>query len=149
MKQIDCWSLVTNESGKAVKKFMYVNRHAPHGTIYPLEGLEVVLIGAAFDQDVSMAFIGDGVFQLNKGQDTTDSGMKNVAPTYGALGDYEVTKLYVEQESLDERGLELNDLMNLTWEDEEENWAEKPSIRVVSRAQLSDLLEQQDVILNF
>ena len=51
---------------------MYVNRHAPHGTIYPLEGLEVVLIGAAFDQDVSMAFIGDGVFQLNKGQDTAD-----------------------------------------------------------------------------
>ncbi|HIB81511.1 MAG TPA: sulfurtransferase complex subunit TusC, partial [Gammaproteobacteria bacterium] len=90
-----------------MKKFMYVNRHAPHGTIYPLEGLEVVLIGAAFDQDVSMAFIGDGVFQLNKGQDTADSGMKNVAPTYGALGDYEVTKLYVEQESLDERGLEL------------------------------------------
>ena len=69
--------------------------------------------------------------------------------TYGALGDYEVTKLYVEQESLDERGLELSDLMNLTWEDEEENWAEKPSIRVVSRAQLSDVLEQQDVILNF
>jgi len=75
--------------------------------------------------------------------------MKNCAPTYGALGDYEVTKLYVEQESLDERGLELSDLMNLTWDDEEEDWAEKPSIRVVSRAQLSDLLEQQDVILNF
>ena len=75
--------------------------------------------------------------------------MKNFAATYGALGDYEVTKLYVEQESLDERGLELNDLMNLTWEDEEEDWVEKPSIRVVSRAQLSDLLEQQDVILNF
>ncbi len=149
MKPIDWSSLVINESGKAVKKFMYVNRHAPHGTIYPLEGLEVVLIGAAFDQDVSMAFIGDGVFQLNKGQDTADSGMKNFAPTYGALGDYEVTKLYVEQESLDERGLELNDLMNLTWEDEEADWVEKPSIRVVSRAQLSDLLEQQDVILNF
>ena len=39
--------------------------------------------------------------------------------------------------------------MNLTWEDEQEGWAEKPSIQVVSRAQLSDLLEQQDVILNF
>ena len=149
MKQIDWSSLVINESGKVVKKFMYVNRRAPHVTIYPLEGLEAVLIVAAFDQDVSMAFIGDGVFQLNKGQDTADSGMKNFASTYGALGDYEVTKLYVEQESLDQRGLELNDLMNLTWEDEEEDWAEKPSIRVVSRAQLSDLLEQQDVILNF
>ena len=35
------------------KKFLYVNRKAPYGTIYALESLEVVLIGAAFEQDVS------------------------------------------------------------------------------------------------
>ena len=128
---------------------MYVNRHAPHGTIYALEGLEVVLIGADFDQDVSMAFIGDGVFQLKKGQDTTDSDIKNFSPTYRALGDYDVTQLYVERESLEERGLAIGDLMDLTWEDEEDDWAEKPSIRVVNRQELSDLLETQDVILNF
>ena len=128
---------------------MYVNRHAPHGTIYALEGLEVVLIGAAFDQDVSMAFIGDGVFQLKKGQDTTDSDIKNFSPTYRALGDYDVTQLYVERESLEERGLAIGDLMDLTWEDEEDDWAEKRSIRVVNRQELSDLLETQDVILNF
>jgi len=132
-----------------VKKFMFVNRHAPHGTIYALEGLEVVLIGAAFDQDVSMAFIGDGVFQLKKGQDTTDSDIKNFSPTYRALGDYDVTQLYVERESLEERGLAIGDLMDLTWEDEEDDWTEKPSIRVVNRQELSDLLETQDVILNF
>jgi len=40
-----------------IKKFMYVNRRAPYGTVYALESLEVVLIGAAFDQDVSLAFI--------------------------------------------------------------------------------------------
>jgi len=40
--------------GGVEKKFLYVNRRAPHGTIYPLESLETVLIGAAFDQDVSM-----------------------------------------------------------------------------------------------
>ena len=39
-----------------VKKFMFVNRKAPYGTIYALESLEVVLIAAAFDQDVSLAF---------------------------------------------------------------------------------------------
>ena len=44
-----------------IKKFMYVNRKAPYGTIYALESLEVVLIGAAFDQDVSLAFLDDGV----------------------------------------------------------------------------------------
>ena len=45
-----------------VKKFMFVNRKAPYGTIYALEGLEVVLISAAFDQDVSLAFMDDGVY---------------------------------------------------------------------------------------
>ena len=43
------------------KKFMYMNTKAPYGTIYALESLEVVLIGAAFEQDVSLAFFGDGV----------------------------------------------------------------------------------------
>lgn len=131
------------------KKFMYINRHAPHGTVYALEGLEVVLIGAAFEQDVCMAFIGDGVFQLKRDQDTKDTGMKNFSPTYKALGDYEVNRLYVERESLEERGLKEDDLMPLTWEDEEDDWAEKPSIHVVSRAALADLIEEQDVILNF
>lgn len=51
-----------------VKKFMYVNRKCPYGTIYALESLEVVLITAAFDQDVSLAFTDDGVYQLMKDQ---------------------------------------------------------------------------------
>ena len=131
------------------KKFMYINRRAPYGTVYPLEGLEVVLIGAAFEQEVCMVFISDGVFQLKQGQDTIDSGMKNFSPTYRALGDYEVTRLYVERESLEERGLTEADLMPLTWEDEDDDWAEKSSIHIVSRTQLSDLLEEQDVVFNF
>jgi tRNA 2-thiouridine synthesizing protein C len=133
----------------AIKKFMYVNRRAPYGSIYALEGLEVVLIGAAFDQDVCMAFVGDGVFQLKKGQDTADAGMKNFSPTYKALGDYEVNRLYVERESLEERGLGEQDLMDLTWEDEDDDWAEKPSIHIVSRQELAGLMEEQDVLLNF
>ena len=132
-----------------IKKFMYVNRRAPYGSIYALESLEVVLIGAAFDQDVSLAFIGDGVYQLKAGQDASESGQKNFSPIYQALGDYDVTKLYVEQESLDERGLTLDDLMPLTYEDEDDDWAEKDSLRVVSRAEMAELLDQQDVLFNF
>ena len=132
-----------------IKKFMYVNRRAPHGTIYAWESLEVVLIGAAFDQDVSVAFLDDGVYQLLKNQDTSEIETKNFSPTYSALGDYDVTKLFVEQESLEERGLTIDDLMDLKWEDEDEDWAEKDSIRVVSRAELKDVLEQQDIIFSF
>ena len=132
-----------------IKKFMYLNRRAPYGTIYAWESLEVVLIGAAFDQDVSLAFLDDGVFQLVEGQDTSDSDMKNFSSTYKALGDYEVTKRYVEKESLAERGLTLDDLMPLTWEDEDDDWAEKDSIRLVSRAELADIMDEQEVIYSF
>ena len=131
------------------KKFMYINRKAPYGTIYAWESLEVVLIGAAFEQDVSLAFMDDGVVQLTKGQDTKGIGMKNFSPTYAALGDYEVTKIYVEKESLEERGLTIDDLQHLVWEDEDDDWAEKDSIRVVSRSELADVLAGQDVLFNF
>jgi len=136
-------------SEENVKKFLYVNRKAPYGTIYAQEALEVVLIGAAFDQDVSLAFLDDGVFQLTKGQDTKDSGLKNFSPTFRALGDYEVTKLYVEQESLDERGLTLDDLQDIQYEDEDDDYEEKPSIIVVSRAKMADVMADQDVVLSF
>ncbi|MBE9563185.1 MAG: sulfurtransferase complex subunit TusC [Proteobacteria bacterium] len=137
------------EGGGATKKFLYVNRRAPYGSIYALESLEVVLIGAAFEQDVSLAFIDDGVYQLKKGQATEGIGMKNFSPTYNALGDYDINKIYVDKDSLEQRGLTLDDLMNLTWEDETDNYAEKPSISLVNSEELAALMEQQDVVLSF
>ena len=128
---------------------MYINRRAPYGTIYAVEGLEVVLIGAAFEQDVCMAFIDDGVYQLKKNQDTSALEIKNFSPAYRALGDYDVNRLYVERESLEARGLRAEDLMELTYEDEDDDWAEKPSVNIVDREELANLIAEQDVILNF
>ena len=132
-----------------IKHFLYLNRRAPYGTIYAWESLEVVLIGAAFDQKVSLAFVDDGVFQIVKGQETGEIGMKNFSPTYSALGDYDVTQLYVEQESLEARGLSIDDLMPLKWEDEDDDWAEKDSIRIVSRSELAKIIADQDVVFSF
>jgi len=114
---------------------MYVNRKAPYGTIYALESLEVVLIAAAFEQDVSMAFLDDGVYQLKKGQDTKGIGQKNFSPTYRALEGYDVEKLYVEAEALAERGLSEDDLL--------------VPVEVMSREALAELMNEQDVILSF
>ena len=137
------------EGDQVVKKFMYMNRKAPYGTIYALESLEVVLIAAAFDQDVSLVFADDGVYQLMKGQDTEEIGMKNFSPTYSALGDYDIKKIYIEKESLEERGLSLDDLQDLKYEDEDDDWAEKDSIHLVSRAELAEVIDQQDVVFSF
>jgi tRNA 2-thiouridine synthesizing protein C len=117
-----------------IKRFMYVNRRAPYGTIYALECLEVVLVAAAFDQDVSVVFVDDGVCQLKKNQDTTAIGMKNFSKTYGALDDYDVEKIYVEKESLEARGLSADDLVI--------------PVEVIGAADLRDIMAQQDVVIS-
>ena len=126
------WS---DEEGGVVKKFMYVNRRAPYGTVYALESLEVVLIGAAFDQDVSVVFIDDGVFEIQKGQETAEIGMKNFSPTYRALEMYDVEKLYVSKESLAERGLTEDDIL--------------VDVEVLPDSRIADLMDEQDVIFTF
>jgi tRNA 2-thiouridine synthesizing protein C len=114
---------------------MFVNRKAPHGTVYALESLEVVLIAATFDQDVSLVFIDDGVYELVKGQDTKGIGTKNHSKTYRALDGYDVEKLYVERESMHARGLDEDDLL--------------VDVEVLSSAQMAELMAAQDVILSF
>ena len=116
-----------------VKRFLFVNRKAPYGTVYALEALETVLISAAFDQDVSVVFADDGVFQLKKGQDTTGINMKNFSPTFRALDGYDVEKLYVEKESLEARGLTEDDLV--------------VDVEVLSSAELTKIMAAQDVVI--
>ena len=132
-----------------IKSFVYINRKAPYGTIYALESLEVVLIGAAFDQKVKLVFMDDGVYQLTKNQNPEGIGMKNFSRTYAALGDYDITEIYVDQESLEQRGLSIEDLQELVYEDEDDDGNEKSSIRLVSRKQLADVIDSADVLLNF
>ncbi|HAY41820.1 MAG TPA: sulfurtransferase complex subunit TusC [Gammaproteobacteria bacterium] len=133
----------------STKKFMYLNRKSSYGTVYAIESLEVVLIAAAFEQDVSLAFIDDGVFQIINDQNTDGIGMKNFSKTFHALGDYDINKLYVSRESLEERGLNEGDIMPLVYEDEDDDWKEKPSVRVISNAELSKIMSEQDVCLSF
>ena len=124
-----------DEAGpEVVKRFLYVNRKAPYGTIYALETLETVLIAAAFEQDVSVVFMDDGVFQLKKEQNTVDIGMKNFSPTFRALEGYDVEKLYVEKESMDARGLTEDDLV--------------VPVEVKTSIELQEIMDAQDVVLS-
>ena len=122
------------ESG-VVKKFLYINRRAPHGTVYAHEALEVGLIGAAFEQDVSLAFIDDGVFQLKKDQDTSEINTKNFSKIFAALEMYDVEKLYVERESLESRGLKEDDL--------------SVDVKVIDSSEMKKLITDSEVIFNF
>jgi len=118
-----------------VKKILYVNRRAPYGSSHALEAIDVVLIGAAFDQDISLLFIDDGVFQLKKGQDTSDVDMKNFSSTYAAFSMYDVEKIYVSSESMITRGLTKKDFV--------------VTVEMLSDPEIRDLMDENDVIFSF
>lgn len=136
-------------SDEVVKQFLYLNRKAPYGTIYAWESLEVVLIGAAFDQQVSLLFLDDGVFQLTKGQDTKGIGMKNFSATYRTLGDYEVKSIYVDEESLAARGLTADDLVQVAWEDVDTGEERENIVEVIDSARVVQLMDESDVVFSF
>ena len=133
------------ESAGVLKSFAYVNRKAPYGTIYALEVLETVLISAAFEQNVSVIFIDDGVYQIKKGQNTEALGMKNFLPTYGVIEmekedadedeDLEYTwRIIVEKESMEARGLTADDL--------------QVDVEVLPAAELAAVLDAHDVVIS-
>lgn len=132
-----------------IKKFMYLNRRAPYGTIYAWESLEVVLIGAAFDQEVSLMFMDDGVFQLVKGSDTSKSDMKNFLPTYRTLGDYGVRHLYVDQASLEARGLTQDDLIEVAWEDFETEEEVDNIVEILDADAVAKAMAESEVVFSF
>jgi tRNA 2-thiouridine synthesizing protein C len=117
-----------------IKKIMHVMRRAPHGSIYTYEGLEMILIMAAYEQDISLVFIGDGIYALKKNQDTTGIGIKGFSKTFMALDGYDVEKLYVDKQSLEERGLTEDDLV--------------VDVEVMDSAEIGRLMNEQEVIIH-
>ena len=64
-----------------------------------------MFIFATYDMNLSVVFLDDGVFALQTGQDTKGLGTKGFMASLGALVDWEVTKVYVDRQSLKERNI--------------------------------------------
>ena len=93
-------------------KLMVVFRTAPYGSNYSFEGLENVVMMAAYEQDLTVLFIDDGVLAIKKGMDNSATGIKDFSPTFKALEPvYDVEKIFIDRESLESRGLTLDDLI--------------------------------------
>ncbi|MBU0568097.1 sulfurtransferase complex subunit TusC [bacterium] len=116
-------------------KIMFIMRNAPHGSIYAFEGLETILIMGAYEQDISLVFLDDGVYAIKKGQDTSELEVKPFWKTFRALEGYDIEKLYVDEEALVSRGLTPDDLV--------------VDVEVRKAGEIAKLMAEQDAILPF
>ena len=93
-----------------MKRFLFILRKPAHSGAYVQEMLDVILTTAAFEQSVSLLLLDDAVFHLKKAQSPDLFGRKDTASVFKALAFYDVNDVYVETESLEERGINMNDL---------------------------------------
>ena len=119
----------------ARKRFLWMSRRAPHGSIQAQEGLDALLMAVAFEQPVSVVFLDDGVFQLKRDQDPARIGRKHFCAGFPSLAVYDVHDVYAERESLALRGLAAEDLLM--------------PVQVLDSAALGALVEAHDVVMSF
>ncbi len=118
------------------KKLLFISRQAPYGTSLAKEALDAVLAASAYDQNLSLLFMDDGVFQLLSTQDSGDLEQKNFAAMLSALTFYEIKNIFVHLESIQARQITINELaLN--------------DAQIIDSAAICDLLAEQDHLLSF
>jgi tRNA 2-thiouridine synthesizing protein C len=92
------------------KPLVFIFSSAPHGSSAARESLDAALAASAVSEDIVVFFEGDGVYQLVSGQNPNEIKQRDVLPTYGLLDLYDVEEIYVDQQSLHERDLSIEQL---------------------------------------
>lgn len=94
-----------------MSQLTYVFRSAPHGSASGREGIDALLAASAYCEDISVIFMGDGVYQLLQGQQPKGILSKDYAPMLKLFDLYDIEQVYVCTQSLIERGVAHADLV--------------------------------------
>lgn len=94
-----------------MKTLTFLARSAPYGSSRAKALLDMVLSAAVFEQKIQYIFLDDGVYQLIAGQAPSALAAKNTSAALPALELYGVEHVYLDQESLHERGLSQDELL--------------------------------------
>lgn len=115
-----------------MKKYLIIMQHAPYESSLALEGLELTLAIAAFDQDVSLLFRGAGILQLLQNQHPNPLAYKDFTKAYTGLSLFGITEVYVCHDSL--AGYNNPDLII------------QP--KIIDNIKIAALIKQHNIVLN-
>jgi tRNA 2-thiouridine synthesizing protein C len=93
------------------KRILIVCRKAPYGNSLAREALDVALATSVFEQDLSLLFLDDGVWQLVPEQDSSAINSKNLSKPLSALPLYDINEIYIDSEALASRQLSADALV--------------------------------------
>jgi tRNA 2-thiouridine synthesizing protein C len=117
-----------------MKKFLFILNRPLYQGAQTHETLDQLMVVAAFEQEVAVLLVDDAVFQLSNNQAPEATQSPNIGKIFQALPVYEINSVFVEQQSLTERGLTINNLLL--------------PVKTIQRHQLSALLNQYHQVIN-
>ena len=118
-----------------IKNLAIINSKAPFSSTYGKDSLDVALIFGSFEQEISLFFQGDGVYQLMANQSGATISVKDYLKTFSAFEFYDIEHIYVCQQSLIDR--ELSDSFHIE------------NVQVLAATDFSLALKQHKHILRF
>lgn len=124
-----------NKTGKAAKKMAVVITRPPYQSLAGKEALDLALVAATFEQSVSLFFMGDGIWQLVKGQQPEVINQKNNSASFGALELYGIEQVYTDASAMKSNNLTVQDFVLAT--------------KVTALNELGSLIASHDIIINF
>lgn len=77
-------------------RYLFILTQSPYQSSLAREALDFALASAAFNQQVSLLFMGDGVFQLLADQQS-QSGKKNIEKTLSSLALFDIESVYYHE----------------------------------------------------
>ena len=112
----------------------FISRSAPYGQNRANLCLDMALASAVFEQEVNYVFMGDGVYQLLKGQDGAAIASKTLGNALETLALYGIENVYAERKSLEDRGIDEAELL--------------PGLRLIENAAIADIIGKADKVFN-
>lgn len=120
---------------QARKRILIHCRQAPYGNLLAREVLDIALASSVFDQDITILFSADGVWQLQPRQQAEQIDSKSIEKQLSAFPLYDIDQLYVDAHSLQQRGLQIDQLAL--------------PLKAVASEQLAAFIDSFDMVLNF
>ncbi len=117
------------------KNILFTVRSAPYGSSLAREALDAILAAAVYEQNLSVLFMDDGVFQLINHQQGDKIQQKNISSILQAFPLYDVEPIYVCLSSLQQRDIRIEDLAI--------------DAILLEKKQLQSLISQQEALLCF
>lgn len=117
------------------KNILVLQTQAPYGTSLARDGLDYVLTSAAYDQNITIVFMNDGIWQLLPNQKPNSIQQKSQISAIEVLSLYDVDELYVCEEDLKKRQVDADCLPQ--------------GISIMNRESIRSLMNTQDSIIRF